>query len=91
MTFDINVWHGFRNRARKIGDYINQHKDAYGYVTLPKKELEFHLEEITSILKQASVYMDKNGMKMPMAKWIYNVKDTKTHVSSPDFIYGHLL
>ncbi len=91
MTFDIDVWNGFRLEAKKIGDYLDQYRDKDRYIELDRRECDDKILQITTILKKCSSYMDKTRMKMPKPLWTYDIKDTETHLSSPDFAYGHLI
>ena len=85
MIFQIDMWYKYRKQADVIGKHIASFKDEKGAIHLDKKVLEGYIQQITTILKECSDYMDKCGLTMGKPLWKYNVKQQATHPSNETF------
>lgn len=91
MKFNIKTWGQYRQQARYVAKYMQSFKDECGVIQLQKKEFDSFVGQITSILEECSEYMDKCGLTMKPPLWNYDHKDPRTHMSSKEFAFGHLV
>lgn len=94
MAFSIAVWRKYYDQINALGSVVRQNIHDYhdtGHCDLPKDKIDAMLKDADEICKTSAAYMTKNGIYPSSVKWIYNIKDTTTHCSSPDFVYAHLM
>ena len=85
--------------VQELGATLRDSRPTYddkdNYVS-PKIELskdaQVSLEsKIRSLTLRSSRYLDQCGMKPNRPLWHYDRKNPETHISAPEFKYGHLV
>lgn len=84
--FDINHWRAVYDRAHELGGHLKKCRDDH--VKIKQSDQDYIESEIKTLIENITLYMDRNGVRMPSPLWIFNVKDERTWKSSPKFIYG---
>lgn len=93
-SFNIHVWRRYYDEAHAIGEIVKKNvRDYYkdGICGLSLEEINELIDKADDVIKQSTIYMNKHGVMSSTSKWHYSYKDTRTHLSSSDFIYGDLL
>ena len=85
--FDLHIWNNYRMKAQRIGEKIDSFKDSSGVIHLKKEVLQDYIAQITDILQDCSIYMDKCKKFLPSALWTYNNKQDTTHPSNVKFMF----
>lgn len=99
MNFNIRKWLRIYNRVHALGKMLADskptHDDLGNYiapVAALGKDTQMNLEfEIRELTQRSNRYLDQCGLKMPKPLWHYDRKNPETHISAPEFKYGHLL
>lgn len=87
--FSFTKWRETYDRIYELGTYLKVCSENHILIGIAEKEsIENEIKELT---KASMAYMDSVGMKMPRPKWVYDVKDEATWISSDKFEYGHLV
>lgn len=99
MQFSIKEWRRMYDTVQSLGAMLRDSRPTYeenGDYIAPKvplnKDAQNILEDKIRLLTIKSTrYLDVTGMKPRKPLWAYERNSPSTHMSHPDFKYGHLL
>lgn len=87
---EIKLSHFYR-KIKMLGETMRNYYKVTRLNDENKEEL-YVLEAQMNRLKDDYIsFLNKIGCRLPMAKWVYDPRDTATHKSHKDFGYQHLL
>ncbi len=99
MQFSVKEWRRMYDLVQELGATLRDSRPTYdendNYVS-PKIELskdaQILLESrIRSLTLRSSRYLDQCGVRPNRPLWHYDRKNPETHISAPEFKYGHLV
>jgi hypothetical protein len=99
MQFSIKEWRRSYDKVHVLGRMLRDSHPTYteegnyiAPVTELSKDAQLALEsEIKSLTQRSSKYLDQCGLRPSKPLWHYDRKNPETHMSAPEFKYGHLL
>ncbi len=71
--------------------YDEEDNYIYPKVYLTTEQKNVLESKIKSLTQRNSKYLDQCDLHMPRPLWKYDYKNPETHLSSPEFKYGHLI
>lgn len=81
--------------GRMLRDSRPTYDDAGNYYapkTALSKDAQLELEsQIKSCVQRSNRYLDQCGMRPRKPLWHYDHKNPETHISAPEFKFGHLM
>ncbi len=97
--FNPRTWRNFYDQVQILGEYL---KDTYPtldkngkklppVVIISEEEQQSIEADISILVAGSQKYLECCGMKPREPLWIYNIEDPRTHVSSDEFKFKHLM
>lgn len=84
-------WLRYYRMAHTIKSPARYNEERTRRVSIDTEIFEDFIQNVSYVLRQSSIYLNKRGYKLPKPLWKYNPDDETTWASSPNFAYGHLL
>lgn len=99
MQFSMKEWLHNYNKVHTLGRMLRASRPTFDdegdYIapeTYLSKSAQGNIEfEIRTLMQRNNRYMDQCGLRMPKPLWHYERDNPKTHMSSREFQYGHLV
>ncbi len=99
MQFSFKEWSRVYELVKYLGQTLRDSRPTYDdemnyyapKTNLSKDEQNDLESRINKLMIKSNKYLDITGMKPRKPLWKYERKNTQTHMSSPDFKYGHLI
>lgn len=99
MQFQMKEWRRMYDFVHELGRALRDARPTYddlGNYYAPKIEMSTADQQtleskIKSLTQRSSKYLDQCGVRPNKPLWNYDRKNPETHISAPEFKYGHLV